>query len=208
MLAYFYCSYTEEPRRSANAFLATVLKQLSIALNPSPDYDTTGLGLPPALVNAYKEQKQQGFSTTQLDLKEMENILCSEILAAPQVRRVVIVIDALDEMEESSRKQIFPVLRRLQEFCRADDGTAKGKSNCRVYIYITSREQRDIKIALRKDGWGRMALEQQDTGADIQKYIEAQIDTVIDSGELLEGDVDDALRDEIISKLAKSAGGM
>lgn len=154
LLAYFYCSYTEAPRKQAASLLATIVKQLAISLgNKLPVYgdERSNIGLPKSLIEAYRNQKQHGFSTEQLDLAELESILFKEILPTPGLGNVYIVIDAMDEMEESERKQLFPVLQRLVAF------GAKAEAACKVKLFVASRGgQRDLKLALGKDGWRRM----------------------------------------------------
>jgi len=109
----------------------------------------------------------------------------------------------MDEMEERERKVIFPVLQRLMAF------GAKDEAACKVKLFIASRGgQRDLKLALGKDGWKRMGLEKSDTGGDIRKYVESQTAAVIEAGELLDGDVDDGLKEEIVESLVNGAEGM
>jgi len=206
LLAYFYCSYNEAPRKQAASLLATIIKQLAVSLgNNLPAYgdDPTNIGLPNSLIEAYRNHKQHGFSTEHLDLAELQNILFKEILPTPGLGDVYIAIDAMDEMEERERKEIYPVLQRLVAF------GSKGEAACKVKLFITSRGgQRDLKLAFGKAGWKQMGLEQVDTCGDIRKYVESQTTAVIEAGELLGGDVDDGLREKIVESLVKGAEGM
>lgn len=107
LLAYFYCSYTEAPRKQATSLLATIVKQLAISLGnelPAYEEDLDNIGLPKSLTEAYRSQKQDGFNTEHLDAAELEDILFNEILSTPRLGNVYIVIDAMDEMEERERK--------------------------------------------------------------------------------------------------------
>ena len=133
----------------------------------------------------------------------MEDIIFKEILSSPGLQNVYIVIDALDEMEEKSRKELYPILERLVNHGSTESGA------CKVKIFAASRAgQRDVKLAFSKDSWSRMGLEKSDTGGDIKKYVEVQTQSAIDDGDLLEGDVDDDLKKEIIERLVKGAEGM
>lgn len=130
-----------------------------------------------------------------MDLSELENIIFGEILPTRGLQQVYIVIDAMDEMEEKEKKQLFPILQRFVE--------------SGVKIFVASRGgQRHVERAFGKKGWKRMGLEKSDTGGDIIKYIESQTEAAIESGDLLEGNVDDDLRTEIIESLVKGAEGM
>ncbi|KAF8466998.1 hypothetical protein BDZ91DRAFT_154708 [Kalaharituber pfeilii] len=103
-------------------------------------------------------------------------------------------------MEEASRKELFPVLAKLMKF---SDGP------CKVKIFIASRGgQRDVKVAMSKEGWSKMGLEKGDTGGDIRKYVETQTEQVIESGELLDGDVSEELQREVVERLVSGAEGM
>lgn len=156
------------------------------------------------MIDVYRTHKQQGFSTEHLDLSELEEIFFKDVLEKLEGGEVYIVIDALDEMDEKERKELFPVLQKLIGF-----GSTVEEGVCKVKIFIASRGgQRDVKLALGKDGWKRMGLEKSDTGGDIRKYVESQTDAVIQGGELLEGDVDDDLQKKIVESLVKGAEGM
>jgi Cdc6-like AAA superfamily ATPase len=95
-LVYFYCNRNEESRRKPEEILCSFIKQLAISDDQKAVHAT--------LVRSYDKRWQTGFSSRTLSLNECEKLLIE--LVSTYVK-VIIILDALDEIEESSRKKLL-----------------------------------------------------------------------------------------------------
>lgn len=122
--AYFYCSRNPaEPGHSdPGAILASIARQLS-CLGP-------GCPLLLLTIAAYDKQEDDAFADGPLQLHETRDLI---LQLAEHYLRVTIVIDALDECDQETRKDLLDAV----EFILREASTV-------IKIFISSRDDQDI----------------------------------------------------------------
>lgn len=108
---------------------------------------------------------------------------------------MVIVIDALDECEKSTRHLLLQVLQYILN-----------NSVGQVKVFVTSRDDDDIVLHL--DGSPNVYIKPNDNSNDINNFIETEIERCISEKKLLRGSVTPELKELIISTLIDGAHGM
>ena len=182
-LAYFYCNRAEENRRQPVSILNTLVQQLAQTESENK--------LPKPVVDIYLDREKKGQRSSRLSLRENEELLIKLTDIYPQT---TICIDALDEVETKDRIQFLKALKNTIE-----------KSKSLVKIFATTRMDPDI---LQQFGmFPRIELEPDNIG-DIDHYVKTKLQSTIDDGLLLEGDVPNELKIEICDVLCKRSRGM
>ena len=184
-LAYFYCNRAEGTRRDPETILSALVHQLV-----QSESDKKMLLKP--IVDAYELRKSQGQQNSRLSLLESQALLVN---LADVYEQITICIDALDEVEPSTRKNLLKALKFVME-----------KSKNLVKIFATTRM--DVDIALQFEMFPRIELQPDDNASDIERFIKESIQISIDDRELLDGAVDDDLKGEICKVLGERSRGM
>jgi hypothetical protein len=186
---YFYCRYNEEERRQALAILRSLVRQAFFALKlGSPAAD--------AVEEMYAEQERKGFSHGGLGSKECLDLLATTILPSLGSNgRIFIVIDALDECEDSSRTEL---LRAFQHICSLVD--------IPVRIFVSSRDNDDIVLHL--DNRPNVYINSEKNSSDVRAFVDEEVDKAINERRILRGKVDNSVRESIKSALVQGANGM
>ena len=183
-LAYFYCNRAEENRRQPVSILNTLVQQLA-------QTGSENKLLKPA-VDIYLDRKKKGQGSSHLSLRESEELLVKLTGIYP---RTTICIDALDEVETKNRIQLLRALKNIIE-----------KSKTVVNIFATTRMDPDILQQFVM--FPRIELGPDDNIGDINHYVKTKIQSTMDDGLLLEGNVSDKLKIEICDVLCKRSRGM
>ena len=184
-LAYFYCNQAEENRREPQSILNTLVQQLS--------QTESGMNkLLKPVVDIYRDREQRGQRSSCLSLVESQELLVQLTDIYPQT---TICIDALDEVETETRLLLLKALKNIVE-----------KSKNPVKIFATTRM--DIDILRQLEMFPRIELQPDDNISDINRFVETKLQSIIDDGLLLEGDVPDELKVEICDVLCKRSKGM
>jgi len=144
------------------------------------------------IVDAYGKRTSEGQRTSKLSLLESRDLL---VELADVYEQTTICIDALDEVEPSTRKNLLQALKFVME-----------KSNSLVKIFATTRM--DVDIALQFEMFPRIELQPDDNVSDIERFIKESIQTGIEDRELLDGAVGDDLKAEICKVLGERSKGM
>ncbi|CAG9984003.1 unnamed protein product, partial [Clonostachys byssicola] len=186
--AYFYCSRNPaEPGRSdASKIMASIARQLSA---PSP----SGPLLKPA-IEKYAEKEAHGFASGPLCLDESKKLIL-DLLEQYNGAPATVVIDALDECSSESRGDLLCVLEDLL-----------AASPCLMKIFVSSREDQDIVYKLAK--YPNLHLSSDCNSIDIDFFIRAETQRLVDENSLRLGDREDELRKRIIYELTTKAQGM
>ena len=141
-------------------------------------------------VATYEKNKASGFATSQLSYEQALAHL--EVLAqAPS--QTFLILDALDECEESTRTRLVQDLQALLRRCDHP-----------IRIFISSRPNQDIKAELHK-GLNR-TIEATDNRHDICRYVDDTI-TKPDSPAFWRTKVPSDLRQRVFEILTKNAEG-
>lgn len=178
-LAYFYCFYGEEARKSPASILRALVKQLCLV-----DHGV----LPEPVLSEYTKRQSQGKLSGDIHPNDSMNLIIALSAAYPQT---TIVVDALDECEEDTRETLIGILMQIVQ------------SASRIRILITSRNHEDIRRML--GNFPSHFLEATDNIGDIKLYIRSELERCSRRKAILD---DPELRDEIIAILEDGAGGM
>lgn len=161
--------------------LRSFVKQLSISDDPKAIHGD--------LLKIYNERWQKGFSSNDLSLEECETLLLGLIST---YSKTTLVLDALDESDEHSRKSLLDCFNRLIE-----------KQSKNLKILISSRRDGDIRLQLeRKANVGIEATNNQD---DIAKFVAEKISQ---SEKDRRYPISESLKSEIIQVLLSKSRGM
>jgi len=144
------------------------------------------------IVDAYKSRRSQGQQNSRLSLLESRALL---VELADVYEQTTICIDALDEVEPSTRKNLLQALKFVME-----------NSKNLVKIFATTRM--DVDVARQFEMFPRIELQPDDNASDIERFIKESIQTGIADGELLDGAVDGDLKTEIWKVLSERSRGM
>jgi len=109
--------------------------------------------------------------------------------------QITIYLNALDEVDDKIRIYLLKSLKWVIE-----------KSNSRVKIFTTSRNNTEILYQFKK--FSRIDLLSDDNYSDISEFIERRLESAINDGELLLGDVSCNLRSDICEVLCARSKGL
>ena len=169
-VAFFYCEHDNPKKHDSRSIIATLLHQVLGQLPASP-WD--GLELDP-------------FSTTH----SLENSLKTACNILERTRPVFLVIDALDECDPATRKELLPLLVSLSHDSR---------------LLLASRNKEDIWNALKS--FPSIAITDQDVKNDIHQYVSRNVRLVGDGDSSVEVG-DPVLQEEVLRTLREGADGM
>ena len=188
-LAYFYCSQKSTDPRTANTgeILRSVLRQLTGC--------DTRLALRGRAGQEFRQRKEQakykGAQTLPLDIQET----VAQILTITNEDPVTIVLDALDEVDDTKRVDLLDALEQIVR-----------ESHSVVKIFISSRRDRDI--VERFEQYTEIRVDHSVTHHDIHRFVEHKVGEAITTKKLLRGKVSLDLRNDILETLSKGANGM
>jgi hypothetical protein len=171
-IAFFYFDYRDKDRQTPTSLLLSLLKQIVATL----------LETPKCVVEAY--EKADGGSDS-LPLRELENMIFD---ITSSVRQIHLIIDALDECDESThRKTVLQLLGRINRI-----------SN--IYIFVTSRQYpHDIKAAFQAHPQTAIHAHE----SDLRRYMYQQLEHS-NTNEI----VDEDFASKVVETLISRAHGM
>ena len=141
-------------------------------------------------VAAYEKKKASGFATSQLSYEEALEHL-QVLTQSPS--QTFLILDALDECEESTRTKLVQNLQALLPRCDHP-----------IRIFISSRPNPDIKAELH-EGLNR-SIEATDNCDDIRRYIDDTI-TKPDAPDFWRTKISSDLRQHVFGTLTEKAEG-
>ncbi|KAL7266423.1 hypothetical protein RUND412_011032 [Rhizina undulata] len=180
-VAYFYCKHGERDRQDPASILSTIVKQLSL-MGPAEF-------LPQSVVSTFKAQKPKSGT---MQLSESRKLIAN---LAENFVQTIIVIDALDECDKESRKDLLAALDIILN-----------SSNGVIKLFVTSRDADDI--ALKLENVPKIYITSSDNTADIAAFVRAEVDKRILDKSLLRGEVTSEVKESIIEKLNYGANGI
>lgn len=185
--AYFYCNYKEAGRRNPASILRSLVKQLC---QGSPEGN-----FPQPVLSIYEKRKNDGNLKSFLSVEECKKLL---IKLSSGFLRTTILIDALDECDKDTREVLFDVLENL-----VSDSSPE---HYPIKVFVTSRDDGDLQRRLGNSP--NIYIQERDNSADINLYITSEVESCITKSRLLDGKVDDDLKEHIIDVLRNGAHGM
>lgn len=188
-LAYFYCSRKgADPRsKDPSEILSALLRQLT--------GQDTQASLRGSVAPEYQRRKEHSDETgAQISRLDMEEVV-TQILNITAVDPVILVIDALDEVDENGRGDLFRSLERVVQ-----------ESENVVKIFVSSRDDGDIVDSFEQHA--NISMDEGMNGEDIKSFVEFKVQEVIEKRRLLRGRVSSSLKSEFIETLTRRAQGM
>ena len=182
-ILFFYCSYKEEERRTADSISRALLKQLL----------SRETSLEPSLEEIFQKEKKGGHPSTSLGFPQTKQYFED---AMSRCGDLFIVVDALDECGTTERDEVTNFL-----------GSLLGRGEAyRVKILITSRPEDDLALAFESQSSYRIDVD--DTTKDIEPFVASRVGELVRSKKLLRGSVPQDLQETIIVTLNHKADGM
>jgi hypothetical protein len=190
--AYFYCirDAAEDERSRPEEVIRSILRQISFT-----GVDQKVLKQPAAELYQLQQEKamEHGSDTVErLTFQQSVQLL----VALLEGSSTVIIIDAIDELKDEERWRLF----------EAFDEILAGIDNGSVRLFISSRDNGDIKMKLSK--YTNVYIEATDNQDDIQRFVTVEVDKAIACHRLLRGAVPSWLKTEIVTTLVNGAQGM
>ncbi|KAK6342402.1 hypothetical protein TWF718_007803 [Orbilia javanica] len=191
-IAYFYCDGKEGGKLKTDPthIICSLLKQMARLATDKP--------LQPALAEVYKKRLLSGNKSSSPSLTEASQII-SRIGDDNLYSTITIIIDGLDEAEQSSRRYLIKALIDLVQ-----------KSKTRVKIFLSSRpHEDDLNIQLRDVT--RHSIDLLDTSADVELFIDEMMSDYVKERWFLPHLSDDkrtVLAIEVTRELKKLCRGM
>ena len=183
---YFYC--TKDPVEPERATPDTIFRSLVRQLSCSTSNQTI---LEP-VKELYKSREKNGFAAGPLTLDESTALIIELSQDRPLT---IIIIDALDECDLSSRGDLLDALSRiLQDSCGL------------VKILVSSRAAADI-VCYFSDCLN-LQIEASQNQEDIESYVNSEVEYLINRKKLLRGNIPEDLKATIARYLREQAKGM
>lgn len=183
-LAYFYCKQGEAQLDEPEAILRSFVRQLS--------FKTTGFALQQPVISAYETSMAAKKFDDGLGIQQCVDLI---IELANVNLQTTLIIDALDECDNDKRDDLFRALRQIV-----------GASTSLVKVFISSRNEGDIAMEFEREL--QISIGVEDNSADIELYVRTEVARWIKDKKLMRGEIDDALKELVISRLLEKAGGM
>lgn len=174
MLSFFYCDFRKPGAQNAVSVIGSLVAQLCSQMGFCPE----------ELDHAFSHSKNGNSPQKRPSFTILREVLRS----LARLRRITLLIDAIDECE--GRKDLLDFLISLRD-CGA-----------RISVLVSSREEMDIKDALKSFMHVRLESHTKDVDEDIKSYIEHRLV----SDQRLQS-LQSSLKEDIKQSLrAKSAG--
>jgi hypothetical protein len=165
--------------------LRCILEQLSSSEVSEPIRE------PVARKYAEKKKEAKGRNPEKLMLDEAVDV----ILALLETNPATIVIDALDECDPNSRRELLDAL-----------DTIIHESASLVKVFASSRDDGDIVCELANSP--NVFIQASDNKVDIERFVRTQVAEAIKKRRLIKGNVSEQLKGQIIRTLIDGAQGM
>lgn len=189
-IAYFYCGDSRFGRSWADPdeVMRSLTRQFAIIDREKLDiHEQIAL----EFVRREAEAELDGFETPRLRSTDCAELVLNILGANP----AVIIVDAVDEIEEHRRHELLDALIRIRD-----------ESASIVKIFLSSRDNSYIFASL-PDAL-TLRVQDIDTRQDMERFVEHCVSTAISTRNLLNGSVSDDLRQNVKQFLLNRAGEM
>ena len=186
-LAYFYCARNafEPPRSDSAEILRSIIRQLST----DSVRKTAHTQVMTDFERREKEAKGDGFDIQRLSTSDCIGLIVD--IATPNP--ATIVIDAVEEVQQSHRHELLDGLKRISR-----------EAGSVVNLLLTSRDDDQILPFLQSAS--KIRIEPRSNQADVEKFVRNRPSLAIESCALLGGSVANDLQADLIQALLASAG--
>ena len=188
--AYFYCTRNsaEAERSNPDEIMRSILRQLTVSHGSSSTIHER-------VLQEYESRqavaKADGFEITRLQAADCVRLILDTTAANP----ATLVIDAVDEVQRSSRHVLLSALTHIVQ-----------KSLSVVKVFVTSRSDTNIHVQL--PGAVAMRIENGHTRRDMDDFVYQQVSSLIQDRRILNGIISESLRQEMMRVLIAGAGEM
>ena len=189
-LAYFYCtrSSAEAERSNPDEIMRSILRQLTVSQGPSSTIHEQ-------VLQEFERRRAEvivdGFEIKRLQAAECVRL----ILDTTAVNPATIIIDAVDEIESSSRHVLLSALIQIVQ-----------ESLSVVKVLVTSRDDSNIHALLSNAV--ALRITNKNTRRDMEGFVHQGVSSAIQSRRLLIGVVSENLKRELGGALIAAAGEM
>ena len=190
--AYFYCQRdgAEGKCSKPQEVIRSLVRQLAFQ-SPSSTL------LRDATAMKYEEKVRESKKRHAEELDDLSWEECVHLLVALLTESpTVLVIDALDELEQDERWILYQALQTIFEGLKGDN----------IKLLVSSRDDGDIVMELSK--YTNVYIDATDNAQDIQRYTTTEVRKAIQHKRLLSGRVIPKLEHQITATLIDGAGGM
>ena len=183
-IAYFYCDRNQSDHRNNENIIRSLVRQLSTPQD--------GDSIPSCIDDCFTGKQKKGFSSSSLTFQESTGLI-RKLLKG--YTKVTIILDALDECEESTRHLLIDELDKL----------VSEPSSCILKVLISSRPDKDIKHRFERGP--NVSIRATDNQEDIKTFLITAIRTGPGDWKKMITNCP-GLEDEIVNTLHKKADGM
>lgn len=187
-VAYFYCGDSKfgRDRAKADEILRSLTRQLAVI-------DRTAFKVHEHISLEYErrvsEARLDGFEVPKLRSSECADLILQTLGSNP----AVIIIDAIDEVDESQKHELLEAVIRIRD-----------ESASVVKIFLTSRD--DSRLFSWLPDVTKLRIEESDTHKDIETFAQHRISLVVRKKELLGGSVSSSIQEDLVQSLIQRAG--
>jgi AAA ATPase domain len=189
-IAYFYCTRhsAEAERGNPDEIMRSILRQLTVSHGSSSTIHER-------LLREYECRQEvanvDGFEILKLQVVDCVRLILDTTAANP----ATIVLDAVDEIQPSSRHILLSALIRIVH-----------ESLSVVKIFVTSRDDSNIHALLYDSVAVR--IQNEDVRKDMDEFVHRELSCAIQNRRMLNGNVPDGLKQSLVSALVAGAGEM
>jgi ankyrin repeat domain-containing protein 50 len=147
------------------------------------------------LLTAYKNSRADGHAAGNFDTEECQKLIDAFVNQYPQT---TLVIDSLDQYgDESSRGELLDFLHGL-----------RSKSDKPLKVFISSRDDYDIRCQLDDDSNIMKRLSSKDTKEDIRLFLNAKVDEKLRRSKTWQRLISHTVLEEAIQTILDNSRGM
>lgn len=190
LFGYFYCAnnVSEPERADPSHILRSLLQQMTFVGDSARSVRET-------LMIEYQKRKAEvkvdGFEMSQLSIDDCTKMLLDIMWSNP----AVIVIDAIDEVEEARRNELVYSLNRIA-----------AQASSIVKIILTSRFSNDLTLQINDPTV--ITVNRSDSRSDMELFVRQRLDSAIENKRLLGGQVSDSFQIYLADRLVNAASDM
>lgn len=181
-IAFLYCNYKEQDTQTTQTLIGSLVQQL---VQRYPD-------IPSDLKVLYDDHSRNRPTPTPPTVRECLQLLKSQLVCCPTT---FLVVDALDECDDQTRRELCAQLRKFCAQLRNLPGS--------THLLITSRHNPELEDQIRPS----TRLEIRASNEDIEMYLEDRIENEEDRLNRLTQE-DPELRPLVINTILDKAQGM
>ena len=185
---YFTNNYSETERSNPDEIMGSILRQLTVSYRSSSTVHER-------VLQEYKGRQEvakvDGFEVTRLQAAECVKLILDTTAANP----ATIVLDAVDEIQSSSRHVLLSALIQIVQ-----------DSLSVVKVFVTSRADSNIYALL--SGAVAVRIQNEHTRKDMDEFVHQEISSAIQNRRMLNGVISDHLKRDLTSVLRAGAGEM